>query len=309
MAAPSLDAVETNAAARYATGLTLVGFGGIVLSGDIPLIRLSESGFYTVVLVRGALSSLAAVFLWWLARRLGRASGPLIAGRLGLFVTGLYAVATLTFLVAVYETKAANVVFILALNPIFAALLSWAIAGEKPSRATLLAIPATLFGVLLIIGAGLEAGHWIGDLAALATAFLIALALTLARRSRQDMRYASALAAIVPALIALPFVVTGGGIESEAVGWLVVNGAILMPLALICLAAGPMFVPSPVVSMGYLLETVLAPIWMWLIFLERPSNLSLLGGGVIIATLGIHAFVELKPKHRILGAGPKMTKR
>ena len=286
-------------ASHYATGMTLVGCGGLVLSVDIPLIRLSESGFYTVIVVRGVLSSLAAVLIWWLARRMGRATGPLIVGRLGLLVSGLYALATILFLVAVYETKAANVVFILALNPMFAAILSWTIAGEKPSRATLIAIPATLVGVLMIIGAGIEAGNWLGDLAALATAFFIALALTLARRSRQDMRYASAISAIVPAMIALPFVATGGGLESEAIGWLVVNGAIVMPLALICLAAAPMFVPSPMVSMGYLVETVLAPVWMWMIFAERPSPLSLVGGALIVATLAAHAVAELAARRRM----------
>ncbi len=289
-------------ASHYAAGMTLVGFGGLVLSVDIPLIRLSESGFYTVILVRGILSSLAAALIWWLAKRLGRATGPLIVGRLGLFVTGLYALANILFLVAVYETKAANVVFILALNPMFAAILSFAIAGERPSRATMVAIPATLLGVAMIIGAGLEAGNWLGDLAALATAFLTALALTLARRSRQDMRYASAIAAIVPATIALPFVAMEGGLQSEAIGWLVVNGAVVMPLALICLAAAPMFVPSPMVSMGYLIETVLAPVWMWMIFAERPSDLSLVGGALIVATLAAHAFVELAAQQRTRNA-------
>ena len=299
MTTPPLASDEFAHARNYATGMTLVSFGGLVLSVDIPLIRLSDSGFYTVILVRGLLSSVAAALIWWVAKRLGRTTGSLIAGRLGLLVTGLYALATLLFLVAVYETKAANVVFILALNPMFAALLSWAIAGEKPSRPTLIAIPTTLLGVLLIIGAGLEAGHWLGDLAALATAFLIALALTLARRSRKDMRYASAIAAIVPAIVALPFVAAGAGLESEAIGWLVVNGALVMPLALICLAAGPMFVPSPMVSMGYLIETVLAPIWMWMIFAERPSSLSLVGGTVIVATLTAHAVAELAARRRM----------
>ncbi|NDW04124.1 DMT family transporter [Jiella pacifica] len=299
MTTPSLASAEPDHARQYATGMTLVGFGGLVLSVDIPLIRLSDSSFFTVILVRGLLSSLAAALIWWVARRLGRGTGPLIAGRLGLLVTGIYALATILFLVAVYETKAANVVFILALNPMFAALLSWAIAGEKPSRATLIAIPVTLLGVLLIIGAGLEAGNWLGDLAALATAFLIALALTLARRSRRDMRYASAIAAIVPAIVALPFVASGGGVQSEAIGWLVVNGAIVMPLALICLAAGPTFVPSPLVSMGYLIETVLAPIWMWMIFTERPSPLSLVGGALIVATLAAHALAELAARRRM----------
>ena len=46
--------------------------------------------------------------------------------------------------------------------------------------------------------------------------------------------------------------------------------------------------------MGYLVETVLAPVWMWMIFFERPSALSLTGGGLIVATLLAHSLVELR---------------
>jgi len=297
MSIPSSESLTpANEAARYASGLSLIGFGGLILSVDIPLIRLSESGFYTVVCVRGLLTCCAAFLLWTLARRTGHSSGRrLIAGRAGLLVTAVYAVGATTFLLAVFNTKAANVVFILALNPMFAALLSWGIAGERPSKATLLAIPLTLLGVLLIIGAGLETGGWLGDIAALCTAFSMALALTLARRSRQDMRYAPALAAAVPALIVLPFVASNG-LESEHIGWLALNGALVVPLALTCLAAAPIFVPSPVVAMGFLLETVLAPVWMWMIFAEEPSALSLLGGALIILTLLAHSLAELRAR-------------
>ena len=174
----------------------------------------------------------------------------------------------------------------------FAAILSWLVAGERPSAATLLAIPATLAGVFLIIGAGLTSGHWPGDLAALATAFLIALAITIARRSRTDMRYASALGAALPAVVAIPFV-AGEGLQSEAIAWLVLDGAVVLPLATICLALGPLLVPAPAVSMAYLLETVLAPLWIWLIFDERPLDLALIGGGIVVVTLLAHSAAEL----------------
>jgi drug/metabolite transporter (DMT)-like permease len=41
--------------------------------------------------------------------------------------------------------------------------------------------------------------------------------------------------------------------------------------------------------MFYLLETVLAPIWVWMIFAETPSRNSLIGGAILIVTLVAHS--------------------
>ncbi len=296
----------------YARGVGIVGLGGLVLSVDIPLIRLSESGIWTVLLIRGVLTCLAAVLIWQFDRRRTRRATRLIEGRTGLFITAIFSLSAATFVYSVFNTSAGNVVFILAFNPMFAAVLSFWLLGEIPPRATLIAIPATLAGVLLIIWAGLETGNWLGDLAALATAFLTALGLTVARRSGTDMRYTSALGLLLPALIALPFVI-GDGIDSQSIGWLVLNGAIVIPVAMICLAAAPMFVPTPVVAMGYLIETTLAPIWVWLIFDERPIDLALVGGALVVATLVVHSVAELRragrqhAMRRVAAASPEAS--
>ena len=63
-----------------------------------------------------------------------------------------------------------------------------------------------------------------------------------------------------------------------------------------------MFVPAPVVSMAFLIETVLAPVWVWLIFGERPVDLAMAGGGVVIATLVAHSVAELRPAGAAVGA-------
>lgn len=282
---------------RHAEGLALVGFGGLVLSIDIPLIRLSESSFWTVLFVRGLLTALAAVVIWLVERRINGTRRPLLHGLKGIGISAIYALAGLTFIVAIFTTTAANAIFILAFNPMFAALLSWAVLGERPRAPTLLAIAATLVGVFLIIGAGLSSGNYLGDLAALATAFLIALALTVTRKTGLDSRYASALGAIAPCIIAAPFIATEG-VQSGAIGWLVFNGAIVIPAATICLALGPSYVTAPETAMAYLLETVFAPIWVWMIFTEAPSGLALVGGVIVIVALVAHSIWELVSSRR-----------
>jgi drug/metabolite transporter (DMT)-like permease len=41
--------------------------------------------------------------------------------------------------------------------------------------------------------------------------------------------------------------------------------------------------------MFYLLETILAPIWVWLIFSEAPSHVTLTGGLILVLALIAHS--------------------
>ena len=80
--------------------------------------------------------------------------------------------------------------------------------------------------------------------------------------------------------------------------WIIINGAIVMPIAFFCLANGPKYLSGPEVAMFYLLETVLAPIWVWMIFSEIPSTQSLIGGTILIVTLVSHSLWQLQQGRR-----------
>lgn len=284
-------------AANYANGLAIVGTGGLILSVDIPLIRLSESDIWTTLFVRGVLTFTVALTVFILDRTFFPRGQKLLPGRAGLAATSLFALSACTFVYAVFHTSAGNVVFLLAFNPIFSALLSWRFGGERPRAHTFYVMPVMLIGVALIVGSGFASGNWEGDLSALLTAFLTAAGLTVARMSRADMRYASAIGTLLPALVATPIIVETG-LHSESIGWLILNGGVIIPVAMICLALGPMFVPAPVASMAYLIETVLAPLWIWWIFAERPTNVALIGGFIVIGALVIHSLIDLATVRR-----------
>ena len=53
--------------------------------------------------------------------------------------------------------------------------------------------------------------------------------------------------------------------------WLALNGLVAIPLATVLLARGPRVLPSADVSMFFMLETVLTPIWIWMLFGEVPA--------------------------------------
>ncbi|MFB2607088.1 EamA family transporter, partial [Rhizobium phaseoli] len=180
-------------------GLLLTAIGGLALSMDIPLVRLGDGDIWSILGVRSAATVLATLVIL-AAMRLASGKWPiLIPGRPDLMTGLLYGLSSLTFVLAVFNTTTANVVFIVAFNPMIGALLSWIFLKEKPQAATLIAMLFMIFGVGLIVREGLSSGHFFGDAMALLSALILAAAITIGRASRRDMGFVPLLAAILPA--------------------------------------------------------------------------------------------------------------
>ncbi|MBX5009941.1 DMT family transporter [Rhizobium lentis] len=272
----------------HGRGLLLTAIGGLALSMDIPLVRLGEGDIWSILGMRSAATVLATLAMLG-AMRLASGKWPiLVPGRAGLLAGLLYGLSSLTFVLSVFNTATANVVFIVAFNPMFGALLSWLFLKEKPSVATLIAMVFMISGVGLIVSDGLSSGHIFGDAMALLSALILAAAITVGRASRREMGFVPLLAAILPAALGLALALPSG-LAIAHPGWILFNGAIVMPVAFWCLATGPRYLSAPEVGMFYLLETVLAPIWVWLIFNETPTAMALVGGGILVATIGLHS--------------------
>jgi drug/metabolite transporter (DMT)-like permease len=221
----------------------------------------------------------------------------LIPGRSGLIVAGLYGISSILFITAVFNTTTADLVFILAFNTMFAALLSWVFLREKPRPQTLVAMALMIVGISIIVGSSLGTGNLFGNMMATMAAFCLATAITISRASGKDMGFTALVGVILPCIVAAVMVWKNGLHISEP-GWIIFNGAIVIPVSFFCLANGPKYISGPEVAMFYLLETVLAPVWVWMIFSEAPSRNSLIGGGILIVTLICHSIWQLRDGRR-----------
>ena len=67
---------------------------------------------------------------------------------------------------------------------------------------------------------------------------------------------------------------------------------VAIPFVLVTLA--PRYITAAEVNLFFLLETILGPIWVWLIIHEQPSMETIIGGIVIISTITAHSFLALK---------------
>ncbi|MBO9123418.1 MULTISPECIES: DMT family transporter [unclassified Rhizobium] len=269
-------------------GLLLTAIGGLALSMDIPLVRLAHGDMWSIVGMR-SITTVAVTLLIVCAIRWMKGSWPaMVPGRAGLLAGFLYGLSTITFLLAVFNTTTANVVFIVAFNPMFGALLSWLFLKERPPLSTLVTMAVMIFGVGLIVGDGLAGGHSFGDAMALLTALVLAGAITVGRASRRAMGFVPLLAAAFPAALGLANALPAG-LVIEHPAWIIFNGAVLMPVSFWCLASGPRYLSAPEVGMFYLLETILAPIWIWLIFAETPPVMTLIGGSILVTAIMAHS--------------------
>jgi len=276
----------------HTKGLLLTALGGLTLTVDIPLIRLADGEAWTILLLRTGTTFVAALIIWAVWRSLSDKAPQLIPGRSGLVVAGLYGLGSIAFITGVYNTSTANLVFILAFTTMFSALLSWLFLKERPRPLTLAAMAVMIVGVAIIVGSSVGTGHLFGDLMAVCAALSIASAITISRASSKDMGFTALIGVILPFAVAA-FMVSRVGFQVNAPWWIIFNGAMIMPISFFCLANGPKYISGPEVAMFYLLETVLAPVWVWLIFAETPTRNSLIGGAILIVTLVAHSLWQL----------------
>jgi drug/metabolite transporter (DMT)-like permease len=220
----------------------------------------------------------------------------------GLVAALCLGLASFCFLQAIFHTTIANVSFLVAAHPFFAAALAWLLLREQVALRTWLASALALSGVLLMVAEGLTFGGALGNFLALGAGLLSAGYAVALRYGRQhDMLPAVMLAGLVAMLAALPFV-EGFSISWRDLGLCFLQGMVISAFCNGIFAYAARAVPAAELTLLSLLETVLAPTWVWLFIAEMPSALTLLGGGIILtAVLGLgHAALSRRKQLRSL---------
>jgi len=192
------------------------------------------------------------------------------------------------------NTSVANVLVFFASMPLISALMSKMFLHEQVQKATWIAIGVVGFGLLIVVGPGLTRGHWLGNLMALLNAVIIAGFLTVVRGRRAvNLIPATGFGLLLAALVASPFAVFPEMSSSQWV-YLIVGAGFVLPVSLGLLTLGPRYLPAPEAAMLILLETVLGPLWVWLVISEQPDANTIIGGTIVVGTLFLHALWRMR---------------
>lgn len=299
VAGQATDWIRTEGMNDHAKGILLTTLGVLIISPDTLLIRLVDMDLWTLAVWRGLLQAigLGAVLLCVYRRHTWAVFHAI--GLVGVAIAIVFAGATFTFLAAVEGTTVANTLIILASSPMFAAVMSLIFLRERVAPRTWTAIAATAFGIALIVFGSHGPAQLFGDVMAILAAALLAAGWVIVRGRRQvNMIPALALSGLVFAGIAGLIVGTPTGPNEAQVFWLLLMGFAVVTPATALMTLGPRYISAPEVSLLLLLESVLGPLWVWLVIDEAPSLWSVIGGAVVLVTLVVHGLLGARAARR-----------
>lgn len=280
-------------------GQLLVAAAAIVWSSAGPVQRAVHATAPTQVAVRAGVAMFALTAYLLARRRGGIVAAFRSVGRAGLVVAALLAVVSCCFLLALDHTSVAHVLLWQATSPFLAALLAWVVMREPIPPRTWLAMSAALAGVAIMIGGSLGSSSLRGDALCLIMSAGWAVVIVITRsHSDISMTPATALGMLIAFCAMTPFA-QPGGLSSRDVLLLAALGAGQIALGLIFFTAGARLIPAAQAGLISLLEVVLGPLWVWLIYSEKPDAATLVGGTVIVAAVLLHALAELRPAGRV----------
>jgi len=271
---------------NHAKGILITGVGVLILTPDGLLVRLIDASDWTVVFWRGLLSAVFILGALAIMQRGRFVANVGAVGWPGVAFAIAFGTGTVCFILGIFLTAVANVLFIIAASPIFSALIAMIFLKETVSGRTWVGIVASLVGVGVIVSGSIgdENASALGDLFALAAAVTLACTFCIARKWRdRSMVPAMGLAGLVSAAIALPFA-TPFEVSGWSIAFILLMGSV-SALAFGLMTIGPRYLPAPEVGLLLLLEAVIGPYWVWLVLGEEPDTATFIGGAIVLATL------------------------
>jgi drug/metabolite transporter (DMT)-like permease len=192
------------------------------------------------------------------------------------------------FVVALNNTSVASVLFIQSLAPIVAVVVSHLFLGERASRSTWIALAISLVGVGVMVG-GPKLGSPIGIAFAVLMSVLFGLSIVLTRYARDvSLAPGSALSQLLVLIVAVPFA-HPTTIQSSDLWRMIVMGVFQMGLGQLCFVVGARLISAGETGLITLVEVLLGPLWVWLVYRENPGAATLLGGAILLAAVVFHA--------------------
>ncbi len=280
------------------TGRLWVLSAGLCMSLGGPIIRLADDSTPWQFLFYRSIGAAAIILVYFLVTRRPVLELVRSAGMNGL-VGGLgLAVAFTGYVWGVMHSTVANALFLISASPLVAAFLGWMVLRERVARSMWFAMFGVIVGVTIMIGEGLAEADLLGDLAALASAVGFAVFSVAIRRGRDTDMSPTILigAAITTAFSAVMAAASGTGLAAPMmdVGLAAAYGVLVIGAGIFMLTIGARNVPAAELLVLSLTEVVFASIWVWLAFGEVPSVLTLVGGLIILGSIGGQAVVGMR---------------
>ena len=274
---------------------SLLAFVAVMfITPDSLFIRLSNIDTWGLVFYRGIIPFFVVFLGMLLIYKLNFFKMLLSSGYHGLIYIGTFSITNITFVVSIQNTNVANTLVMIATAPMLSAILGAIFLKEPPDRKTLISILVTFFAIIYIFFDSIKLGNFYGDILGFITAIGLAVgAVTIRSAKSKNLVPAAVVGKLLVATFAL-FFIESFVLEDKDLIIVPLMCILCVAIPFVLVTIAPRFIPAAEVNLFFLLETIIGPVWVWLIIKEQPSIETLQGGMVIIATIAIHSFLKLK---------------
>ena len=274
---------------------SLMAFVAVMLiTPDSLFIRLSNVDTWGLVFYRGIIPFFSVLTGMLIIYKSNFFKMLFTSGHHGLIYIITFSITNITFVVSIQNTNVANTLVMIAMAPMLSAVLGAIFLKEIPESKTWVAILITFFAAVYIFYDSLQLGNIYGDILGLITAFGLAVgAVTIRSAKKKNLVPAAVVGKLFVALFAIFFIETYALVDQDLIIVpLMCIMCVAIPFVLVTIA--PRFIPAAEVNLFFLLETIIGPVWVWMVIKEQPSIETIQGGLVIILTIAIHSFLKLK---------------
>ena len=274
---------------------SLLAFVAVMfITPDSLFIRLANIDTWSLVFYRGMIPFVTVFIGMLLIYKLKFFTMLFNSGYHGIIYILTFSVTNVTFVVSIQNTNVANTLVMIAMAPMLSAILGAIFLKELPDRKTWIAIGVTFIAAVYIFYDSLQLGNIFGDILGLITALGLAVgAVTIRSAKKKNLVPAAVVGKMFVAIFAIFFVESYVLAEKDLIIVpLMCIMCVAVPFVLVTIA--PRFIPAEEVNLFFLLETIIGPLWVWMIIKEQPSIETIQGGLIIILTIAIHSFLKLK---------------
>ena len=275
-------------------GSLLAFIAVIFITPDSLFIRLSNVDTWGLVFYRGIIPFCSVFLVMLLIYKLNFFKMLFSSGYHGLIYISTFSVTNITFVVSIQNTNVANTLVMIATAPMLSAILGAIFLKEPPDKKTWVSIIVTFLAIIYIFFDSIKLGNFYGDIFGFITAIGLAVgAVTIRSAKSKNLVPAAVVGKLIVATFAL-FFIESFMLENKDLIIVPLMCILCVAIPFVLVTIAPRFIPAAEVNLFFLLETIIGPIWVWLIINEQPSIETLQGGAVIILTIAIHSFMKLK---------------
>lgn len=295
---------------HHLKGVLLVGASSVLWSlGGLIVRSLDSADPWTTIFWRSVFAT--GFLLLFLLVRDGRNALRLFRdmGLPGILLGLCFTAASVGFVTALSFASVAQTLVIMSSAPLIAAVLGRIVLGERIAPAGYVAIAGVMVGITVMMSSDLgQERSFAGGLIALGVALSLAGSLIVIRRwphirMTPATCTGAALAMVISFPLAAPLSVNG-----HDFALLAFFGAGQLGVGLILLITGARLIPAAQSALLGMLEPILGPAWVWIFLGEKPLTATLIGGGIVVASVFANTIAMTRRRQAAIRAASASAK-